>query len=396
MRGSGGGGDRRSVSQAGEQRATQIEALRGLGAILVVLAHVGAVTFAVVPGVPTVVGVNEFLPRGIYGAGNFALFIFFAISGYVIYFPFAKRDFAGGKPVNLRRYATNRALRIFPLYYVVVIVVLAIQYDFPRISVWGRFFTFTQNFFDFTAFKFVGPSWSLVVELHFYILLPFLALGIARLAQGSARRGLAILFGVYLASVAVRALTVYIPDRPDLVWRASTAATFLFIATGMMGSIIHVSWEQRRPSWLRGPLLNSDLWLLATVPPFLLFAYYRYHFDWVMAFAALAVVGAASFPHLRRGPITRILWWRPLAFIGLAAYSIYLWHIPLITLLLDLGVPADEFLVFGVVVLPIAVGIGLLSYKLIEEPFLRMRRRWSPSAPPQQAPGGPAPQPSPP
>ena len=56
--------------------------------------------------------------------GLAAIPIFFATSGYLLYLPFARRDFASGEQISLRQYAFNRARRIFPLYWVGLIVVL--------------------------------------------------------------------------------------------------------------------------------------------------------------------------------------------------------------------------------------------------------------------------------
>jgi peptidoglycan/LPS O-acetylase OafA/YrhL len=205
-------------------------------------------------------------------------------------------------------------------------------------------------------------------------------------------RGIALLVGVGLISLAFRAFEVYHPAHPSPIWRASTIATFLFIVAGMIAAIVHVQWQTQRPSWLRGWVARSDLWLLAAVPFFVAFAFGRYHFDFGCTVMAFLIIGAASFPGLERGPVTRILWWRPLAVIGISAYSIYLWHVPLIVLLLDWGVVSRDwgFAPFAAVVLPLSLLVGQLSYRVIEEPFLRMRKRWSRAGPVQSREGSAA------
>jgi peptidoglycan/LPS O-acetylase OafA/YrhL len=82
--------------------------------------------------------------------------------------------------------------------------------------------------------------------------------------------------------------------------------------------------------------------------------------------------------------VTRLLWWRPLAALGIATYSLYLWHVPVIALLKDQGLlPGTNFLGVTAIVLPVTIVVALLSFRYIERPILGMRERWSGSAPAQ-------------
>jgi peptidoglycan/LPS O-acetylase OafA/YrhL len=377
------------VSQAGERRDSYIESMRALGSIAVVVAHIGVVSFALPPAVPQLDTAADWGTRGVYGAGNVALFLFFAISGFVIYMPFAKRDFAGGRGVDLRRYGINRALRILPIYYIVVAWVFIIDYDWATFGLWARFLSFSQNFNDFTVFQFVGVSWSLVVELHFYLLLPLLAWAVARVAKKSLAKGAAILGALMVACVVLRLITVSAPTVPDPIWRASTPTNFQFILIGMITALFYLHLQSTRPSWMKGWVLKSDLWLLAAVPFFYPFAFVDYGYDFICLAMSFLILGAAAFPYLERGPITRILWWRPLAVLGLASYSVYLLHVEVLQFFLGQGI--TSFLGLSLVVIPSSIVIALISYKLIEEPFLRLRRRWSRAAPKQEQQPAPAP-----
>ncbi|MGH2951223.1 MAG: acyltransferase family protein, partial [Solirubrobacterales bacterium] len=367
------------VTQAGERRDSYVESMRALGCLAVVFAHIGVVSLGFHPAVPQLANAADVFTRFVYGAGNAALFLFFAISGFVIYMPFAKRYFAAGNPVDLRRYAVNRALRILPIYYIVVALVLIIDFDGATFGIWARFLSFSQNFNDFTVFQFVGVSWSLVVELHFYLVLPLLAWGVARIAGRSLLRAAAILGVIGLACLAMRHIYVFGAEGASPVWRASTLTNFQFIVAGMIAALAYLHLQTTRPSWLRGWLVRSDLWMLAALVLLYPFAYIDYSYDFLCLVMSFLIIGAAAFPYLERGPITRVLWWRPLAVLGLASYSIYLLHVEVLQFFFERDV--TTFVPLMLTVVPASIVVSLISYKIIEEPFLRLRRRWSRSAP---------------
>lgn len=272
-------------------------------------------------------GIYSSLPdRTLLGGGSGVL-VFFALSGNLLFWPFAKRWFGDGNAIDLRRYALNRILRILPLYYVAVGVFLLVQEHGGSPGQWWRFGLLAENFSTTTLTKLDGPLWSVVVEIHFYALLPLIAAGLALVARR----------------------------------RAWVAIGLLVLA------LLRLELDERS---VRLPA--PSVWLVASLPLWL------WHFDsfrdWPAAIACFLVVGACVLP-LRTDPAVRALEWRPLAALGVASYSVYVWHMPLVKVLDGaLGWSYVPLLAVSLVVCCVA---ALLSYRVVERPFLALRKRWS-------------------
>ena len=91
------------------------------------------------------------------------------------------------------------------------------------------------------------------------------------------------------------------------------------------------------------------------------------------------MVGACVLP-LRGSRFLRALEWKWLAAIGVASYSLYLWHIPVITAIYPDVVEPSSFIVFLPIALGACLAVAFASYYVIESPFLRLRRRWGSTA----------------
>jgi peptidoglycan/LPS O-acetylase OafA/YrhL len=364
------------VSQAGERRSAKVESLRALAALSVLAGHVVATTLALDAGAPGTPHLG-LASRILYG-GGFGVYVFFGLSGYLLFWPFARHYFGGGGSIDLGRYALNRAVRILPLYYVVVLVVLAAHGE-TGVGIWARFLTFTENFSSLTAGKLVGPAWSLVVEVHFYLLLPLIAFALARLTSGSRARAAALIGTLALGSLAVRIATIYDADPVDPLWRLNLPSTFLFFTSGMLVALLRLQWEVRRPDWLRGPLATGDAWLLASLPLWALVIVVNYELDALVWLATFLAVGALVLP-LSQGPLPRALEWRPVAIVGIASYSLYLWHVPVLEAITNAGFSTTSVLALGAVAAPISIAVALISYKAIEAPVLQLRRQWAPAS----------------
>ncbi|MHB8669709.1 MAG: acyltransferase family protein [Acidimicrobiales bacterium] len=360
----------RHISQAGERRSARIESLRALAALAVLEGHVFGTARHYGRG-----AYDSFLHRALLG-GGFGVFVFFALSGYLLYWPFVRRDFGSGDGrVDLRRYGLNRAIRILPLYYVGVAILLIVRDHGGSFALWWRHGLLVQALSLRTINSVDGPLWSIAVEIQFYALLPLLAWALRRLSRGSIPRAAVAVGMVGAASMAWRVWTVQMPVHPG-VWQYQLPTTFCFFVPGLLLAHLRRAWEHGRPAWMHGIPARQDAWIVASAALFGV-VWWRYDLEGLAAVASFLVVGAVVAP-LDRGRLVAVLDWRPLAMLGVASYSLYLWHLPLVEELAGAswaprGLPAQLGLA-----LVVSVCVAAVSYRVVEAPFLALRRRWAP------------------
>lgn len=355
----------RGIEQAGQQRSARIESLRAVAAIAVMLGHVHGLAHDYGPTT-----VDSYPDRVLTG-GGFGVFLFFGLSGYLLFWPFAKRGLGGGARIDLRRYALNRALRILPLYFISIVVVLAIEGASAK--QWVLFLLWLENFDRSTVGQVNGVLWSVVVELHFYALLPLLALGIAR---GSLRRAGLVIGVLGAVSLGLWIANVLEPQRADPLWRYNLPATFFFFTGGMLLTVLRLAWQERAPAWAG----RRDAWLLAAVAITALI-FYEYDLVPLMVVVSFLAVGACVLP-LRDGGLERVLDWRPLAAVGVVSYSLYVWHARLIEWSLDADLLPKSTPGLLITAVPLCIAFAFVSYRFFEAPFLRLRKRWSTASAP--------------
>jgi peptidoglycan/LPS O-acetylase OafA/YrhL len=354
-----------TIAQAGERRSARIESLRALAALAVLFSH----AFFLTNGYE----VGAYRQRLALGLGEIGVCTFFALTGFLLFLPFARRDYGHGPRLDLRGYAINRAVRILPLYYTVLVIVVAV--NGVTLVTAGKVALFMQNYDPRLLGRAVdGPMWSLVVELQFYVLLPFLAFALARLS----RRSVGWASGCLLALAAASVLLLEMKLQPAGVWTDSFPARFQFFVPGMLLALFVARMEvPGRPVSLAHALARSDLCLLAALP-FWLLAFVEPDVNLLPlgAVGSLLIVAASVLP-LRRGRLDGVLDRRVLAVVGVASYSLYLWHYPVLEWL---GPPAGgglaavlKYAAYGV---PVCLAVAFVSYRLIEAPPLRLRRRW--------------------
>lgn len=386
------------------QRLAGIEGLRGIAALSVVVYHVSDVL------APKAADAGAMQIVSLMGQG---LTLFFVLSGFLLFRPFAYAMISGTRQPRLRQFYENRALRIWPAYLVVFIVVnyflaasrlpgageSATNVDLGVLdagtTVANAFMV--QTFFPGTLRTGLEVAWTLSTELSFYLILPLLAqLGVLAMRRGvSAIKAASIPIVILLVTGTVTkaffALTTDGMNDFDAnafewgdQWSAVLARSILthadLFAYGMAAALAFALLESGTMSaqWMRRYCWAS---YIAAVAVLLVAVRFHAYADTAVALVAAAVVLHATTPS-RSGSVSlfgKILEAPAWRFYGLISYSLYLWHLPLIRLLKDKGLVMPDtafgFLANVAIIVALSTVLAALTYHGVEKQALRLKRR---------------------
>jgi peptidoglycan/LPS O-acetylase OafA/YrhL len=379
-----------SVSPRAGRHLGALDGIRGLAALAVVVTHVGFESGASFRGVA-----GAFAARAEIGVA-----IFFVLSGFLLYRPFAAAHATGQAPPAVGRYLWHRVLRIFPAYIVVLAVVLLVHHR-DDLSLWlvGANALLLQTYAPDLLLPELAQSWTLSTELAWYLFLPLMgALLLRRPRRRSVDRHVAVQLAFCAALVAVS--TAYaVLARGGHVLDPFLSGYWLphylgWFALGVAMAVLHVRSKDR------GPGLLSDLaaaplscWALA----FVLYAiactpvagprgltglavWEGLAREGLYAAVAVMVILPAVFGDPARSLSLAALGSRPARFLGDISYALYLWHFPLVPAAFWLtGTPefGGRFWLNLAAVLALAVPLATMSWVLVERPALRAKA-WSP------------------
>ncbi|HEY0952600.1 acyltransferase [Nocardioides sp.] len=147
-----------------------LNALRAVGAILVVLTHSAFNTGRI----------NDGWTGAVLARFDFGVTLFFVLSGFLLSRPWFLAAALGEHHPSARHYLWKRALRILPLYWVVVVIALAADpaNDGSSLREWLSNLTLTQLYFHGLLPSSLTQMWSLCTEVAFYVLLPLLCVAL--------------------------------------------------------------------------------------------------------------------------------------------------------------------------------------------------------------------------
>ncbi|HEX8753901.1 MAG TPA: acyltransferase family protein [Solirubrobacterales bacterium] len=327
-------------------------------------------------------------PGGLLGVA-----IFFTLSGYLITDILLSQLSARGR-IKLGAFWLGRARRLLPALFVMLAIVIAwvtvfgpAQPDQFRKAVlsavfyvnnWEQIFANVSYFARFAPEGPLNHLWSLSVEEQFYILWPFLLLlGVKLVHERPLPSGLRprlALAAIVLAVVSsIEMAVLYHPtlDPSRIYYGTDTRAGGL-----LFGAALAMVWPSRRLSHrisaearnvldglgLLGLLIIAIMiWQVGEFDSFL----YQGGFI-VLSLATVMVLMPLAHPACRLG---RWLGVRPLRWVGVRSYAIYLWQTPIIVLTLSAKSAQGESLATKVVQVAAILAIAALSWKFIEEPI---------------------------
>ena len=374
-----------------DDRLPQLDGLRGLAILLVMLHH-----FVVLR--PS--GAFEHLLVGLTDSLWIGVDLFFVLSGYLITgILLASRQ----RPRYFSSFFARRFLRIFPLYYAVVFFALVVLPHLPP----GReldttatvghawwYWAYLQNYLMASLGNlnhiFTAVTWSLAVEEQFYLVWPFVVwfTPAKRLAQvcGAMIVG-ALALRIGLAAAGSDPIVSYIltPTRMDTLAFGSLAAC---LERGH-------GWSPRLRQWA------GRIGMVAVVGVLGL-AVYGQGLHWedpavnTVGFSLLGAMFCATLVVVRNatptGRLYRVFTNPTLRSLGHYSYAIYLFHVPVTAVMRETvlrfpkDAPAEGTRLHLILLLVVASGIATcalawLSWHLYEKHFLKLKSRFPRVAP---------------
>ncbi|HKY57653.1 MAG TPA: acyltransferase [Aeromicrobium sp.] len=318
-----------------------LDGLRGIAVLLVVAAH--------------------FDQNWITIAGPIGVMVFFTLSGFLITSLLLQERVRSGR-TDLREFYRRRALRLFPaLAAMLLVVALFTMAGAPTGARTGMFASvagYVSNWYllatpvdGHIVWGALGHTWSLAIEEQFYVVWPLLFMVAIRYGRKAI---LAISVGLAATSATVTLLA----DRP--LQATDSAAYCLLVGCALAA---WMSGRQEGPGSRAVPVaaVGALIGLVVVDSDHL-------------AYIAVPLLTSAAIWSVTQAASVGWLSARPLEWVGQRSYGLYLWHVPVAVLWGRLDAPYLVVVVTGVA---LSFGLTVLSWRYVEQPFLRMKDRRS-------------------
>ncbi len=378
-----------------------LDGVRAFAALTVIAFHLTPFLLAVAPG-----SVPSLFVRHVATLDRFGVVIFFMLSGFLLYRPFVIAQLDGGRRPRAGAFWVRRGARIFPGYWFALVgsmllgVAIFNSHDLPSYTV---AFGLLGTYHAYGLFSYgLRITWSLIVEVAFYALLPGFG-GIARLISGKASRSsvlrsnLVVVIVLIVIGMLSRYISIFVISDwsgPATTWfplynLGAWLPSYLdMFAFGMLLAIAS-AWRETGGVNIRAVRIFAERpwasWSIAAVMVIALgragmtkgpgfwslgpsSAFIR---EEIAIIAAFAILLPAVIPGMRLGLLRRILASKPFFFCGTVAYGAYLWHFSILILIerwsqsistLNSAIP------FAALVLLLTGVAAYVSYVLVEAP----------------------------
>ncbi|MBJ7984605.1 MULTISPECIES: acyltransferase family protein [Bacillus] len=369
------------------RRYKELDSLRGIAAIIVLLGHF----LALFPILGKKVMYSTFGAYfSILWQGHSAVIIFFVLSGFVLSLPFYK-----GTEFNYLKYLIKRVCRIYIPYIVILFIAIGIKLGIhskigtiPGLVQWGswnievsfnRVIDHILFLREFNSDAFIMVIWSLVHEMRISIVFPLIIFLLLRV-NWKVSIGIAMFLSVigYL-------LMKNIPSEFNMPVSTNYFITLHYSSMFIIGALLAKNRE-----YLVSKIINSKVKYILLPLGLLFFSYPRIPFmllskligeidydlyliiiDWYICFGAVLIILSALSSKL----FSKLLLIKPVQFIGEISYSLYLVH-PIVLL-------TTVHIFYGKISVPLillisflfTMVVSVLCYKFIEIPSIKIGRK---------------------
>lgn len=349
-----------------------LDGIRGLGVILVLFYHYGASA--------SVLGLDYVILR-LTGIGWSGVDLFFVLSGFLITGILYDSK---TRPNYFKNFYARRTLRIFPLYYVaaITVILLAVITGYGLLGgsnpLWILLYVGNFQMAIEGGGSTLDHFWSLAIEEQFYLVWPFVVLSLSR------GKLMLVAAAMVVTAPVIRTFMV-LNDVPDLAVYVLTPARMDGLALGAL-----IALAVRGPKGIT-PLVPWAWRLGATaMAAFLIIVLTRWEFS--NSDPVILTIGISLLTIMYASILLLSMTFRPLKmfmelpvmrWFGRYSYGLYVWH-PIVNMTLLHSPLTDRFgvnsdleaaLLLGFA-FAVSVAITLISYKFLESPLLRLKRRF--------------------
>ncbi|AQY50999.1 peptidoglycan O-acetyltransferase [Listeria weihenstephanensis] len=326
------------------------------------------------------------LSFGWASGGFLGVDVFFVLSGYLIT-NILLSEWEKNERIDLKKFWLGRFRRLIPAVYlmIVVVVVFAVIFNRPLLATlrgdatasflylsnWWFIF---HNVSYFDSFGMASPLknlWSLAIEEQFYIIWPLFIFGALKFIK-KPKNILRIILIAALASAVLMAI-LYSPDAdPSRVYYGTDTRAFGLLLGGALAFV----WPFTRlsPNIPKQGKIAVNVAGTASVLIFIICVATVNEYDsflyrggmFLIAINSIVMIATIAHP---ASYLSKIFSFKPLRWIGMRSYGIYLWHYPIITLttpITDVGTPN---LLRATLQVAATLLIAEVSYRFIETPI---------------------------
>ena len=306
--------------------------------------------------------------------GALGVIIFFVISGFLITTLCLKEKVATDN-ISLKNFYIRRVLRIFPVAYLYIVVIILLNYFFKLhiayVSILGAalyLMNFSSIFRRYYSSYLTGHFWSLSVEEQFYIFVPFIL-------KKNFRIYLLLLLCIAFIMPLLVCLQFFVASLNNIVLYSFTHYLIKFqaIAIGCLFSVVTFKY----PDFIKGVYKNKLLFNIIAIL-ILFFIQYNDNFrlrNIVTGFISSLLIGYIIVTNLAESKdfIFKFLNSKIMKIVGVLSYSLYVWQE--IFTSKDPGLPG--FMVNFPWNLICIVIVTYLSYFYYERFFLKLKARFT-------------------